>query len=217
MKLRKGELFAIILLIISYPIAYYFYTRFPETVASHWNSQGQVDGYMSRFWGAFMLPIIVTATSLLMLFIPKADPKKENIKKFLPYFDGFIIFIELFFAYLYALTVVWNLGHTFNFTTYILPAFLALFFYIGIMIENAKPNYTIGIRTPWTLANDEVWRKTHKLGGKVYKYGSAIGLLLLFFPKYEFILFIIGILGSSLFLVLYSYLAFRNKTDNESH
>lgn len=207
--MKKTTIFALFIVILSFVIAIYFYPSFPEQVASHWNSQGNVNGYMGKFFGLFLMPIILVAILLLFLVIPKLDPLKNNVKKFEKYFDGFIVLILLFLFYIYILTILWNLNVKFNMTQMMLPALGILFFYCGILIENAKRNWFIGIRTPWTLSSDKVWDATHKLGGKLFKIAGVLAFIGLFFQKYALLLFIVPILAFSLYLVVYSYLKYK--------
>jgi len=207
--MKKTTIFALFIIILSFVISIYFYPSFPDQVASHWNSQGEVDGYMGKFWGLFLMPIISLAILLLFLAIPKIDPLKNNIKKFEKYFDGFIVLILLFLFYIYVLTVLWNMNIVFNMTQMILPALGILFFYCGILIENAKRNWFIGIRTPWTLSNEKVWNATHKLGGKLFKIAGILAFIGLFFQKFALLLFIVPVLAFSLYLVVYSYLKYQ--------
>jgi uncharacterized membrane protein len=207
--MKKTTIFALFIIILSFVISIYFYPSFPDQVASHWNSQGEVDGYMGKFWGLFLMPIISLAILLLFLAIPKIDPLKNNIKKFEKYFDGFIVLILLFLFYIYVLTVLWNMNIVFNMTQMILPALGILFFYCGILIEKAKRNWFIGIRTPWTLSNEKVWNATHKLGGKLFKIAGILAFIGLFFQKFALLLFIVPVLAFSLYLVVYSYLKYQ--------
>lgn len=182
----------------------------PDTVASHWNERGEVNGYMSKFWGLFLMPIISVIMFLFFLLIPKIDPLKENIDKFRKYFDNFILLIILFLFYIYLLTIFWNLDKRFDMGSFIVPPIGILFYYAGILVENAKRNWFIGIRTPWTLSSDNVWDKTHKLGGKLFKIGGIITVFGVFFPKYSFY-FIFPIFFVSIYLFIYSYLEHKKE------
>ena len=183
----------------------------PEKVASHWNSKGEVDGYMSKFWGIFLMPILSIVLLVLFVLFPKIDPLKKNITKFKKYYEWFIVLFILFLFYIYIITLIWNLGYKFNMTAAIIPAFGILFFYIGILTENAKRNWFIGIRTPWTLSNDEVWEKTHKLGGKLFKISGVIALLGILFQKYAIYLFLIPVIFSALYSSIYSFFEYRKQ------
>lgn len=211
MKLRVGEWAGLAIVVASFGIGYYFYPRLPEIVASHWNAQGQADGYTNRYWGAFLLPIIQAAMFLLFVFIPMIDPKKDNIKKFREFYDVFIVAMLLFMTYIYLLTIAWALGQRFEMLRFLTPAFAVLFFAVGFMVEKAEPNYTIGIRTPWTLASEPVWRKTHELGGKMFKVGSILTLLGIAYPNYAIWFVLTPIILVSIFLVIYSYFLFKDK------
>ena len=93
----------------------------------------------------------------------------------------------------------------------IMPAMGLLFILIGLFIRKAKRNYFIGIRTPWTLANDVVWKKTHKLGGVLFVIAGILTLLSMFFPDKAFIILMVDILGATIISVVYSYLVFRQE------
>lgn len=207
MKSSKAVIIGII--VLSFLIGIYLYPRMPLMLASHWNARGQVDGYMSKFWGLFLMPIISTLMYLLFITLPKIDPMKANVDKFRKYFDGFIVAIITFLFYLYLLTIFWNLGYKFSLIQFLSPAFALLFYSVGILIEKAKRNWFIGIRTPWTLSSDKVWDKTHKLGGKLYKLSALFSLLGLLFPLSAIYFVIIPIITFSLYLFVYSYLEFQ--------
>ena len=89
MKLKKAEIINLLIVMASVIFAIIVYPKMPEIVSSHWNSAGQVDGYMNRFWGTFILPIVLSAIWLLFIIVPRVDPKKSNIEKFRNQFDGF--------------------------------------------------------------------------------------------------------------------------------
>ncbi len=212
MKIKFANLVSLLIIIVSFGIALYFYPRMGETMVSHWGITGEPDGYMSKEWALFFFPILMMVFTAMFYLIPKIDPLKANVESFRKYFDGFIIVFEIFFLYVYILTIAFNLGYEFSMLTLLMPAFAGLFYYMGIMIGQAKRNYFIGIRTPWTLANDKVWDKTHRLGGILYKLSALIFLLTIFLPATGFFLFLTYIIGSSLWLMIYSYLEFRKES-----
>lgn len=187
------------------------YPQMPDTVVSHWGPTGQPDGYMNKFWGIFILPIILIIIYIMLIIIPRLDPNYKNIEKFRPQFDNFIAMMCLFLTYIYALLIAWNLGYIFEFVYFMIPA-LAIFFYsLGSLIENSRHNFTIGIRTPWTLASEHVWEKTHILGGKMFRYSAVLILLSMIWKDYAFIIFIVIILAITFYLTIYSYLLYRKE------
>jgi uncharacterized membrane protein len=209
--MRKSEITVLIIILIVFALGIYLYPQMPEKMASHWNIQGQVDGYMSKFWGLFLMPIISVGLFILFVLIPRIDPLKENIAKFRKYFDNFVVLIILFLLYLYFLTILWNLGKRFNMIQVLAPAFGILFYYAGILIEHAKRNWFIGIRTPWTLSNEKVWQKTHEIGGRWFKIAGLIALLGVFLPSYAIFFVLLPIILVAVYTIIYSYFEYQKE------
>lgn len=207
--MRKVEIITFSIILLSFSIAFILYQSMPERMASHWNINGAVDSYASKEVGLFLMPFITIVLFAFLEFIPVIDPLRKNIEKFRKHFDIFIIFIMAFLFYIYILTILWNLGLRFSIIYALSPAFSALFYYCGILIENAKRNWFIGIRTPWTLSSDRVWDKTHKLGAKLFKACGIISLLGLIFQGVAFWLVIIPVIGVAIYLFVYSYFEFN--------
>jgi uncharacterized membrane protein len=209
--MNKTKNLSLVIVLISFAIGIYFYSRMPEMMASHWDYRGEVDGYMPKFLGLFLMPIISAVLFGFFLLIPKLDPLKENIQKFSKYFDGYILFFELFLLYVYLLTILWSLGVTFNMTAAIMPALGVLLFGMGILVEKAERNWFIGIRTPWTLSSETVWRKTHQLGGKLFKAIGIISVLGFLLPDFAVFFILASVLIVSFYLVVYSYLEYKKE------
>ncbi len=209
--MKKIQFLILLIILLSFAVGFYFYPRMPEMMASHWNARGTVDDYMTKCQALFFMPMMSLFMFLLFVLLPKIDPLKANIEKFRKHYDWFILLIILFFFYIYLLTIFWNLGHRFDMGQFMVPAMGILFYYCGILMENAKRNWFIGIRTPWTLSSEEVWDKTHKIGAKLFKIAGAIALLGFFFPGRSFCLVIVPILFFSLYLVFYSYFEYQKE------
>jgi uncharacterized membrane protein len=191
------------------------WNRLPDQMASHWNVNDQVDGYMSKFWGVFLMPLITLGMFLLFLVIPNIDPLKANIAQFRDVFNLFIVLIIGFMVYVYALTLLWNLGYTnFGLGKAMMPALGVLFIFIGYMLRKAKRNFFIGIRTPWTLSSDRVWDETHRIGAILFTISGVLALLSSFFGGMTaFVMVMVPILGSAIFLVIYSYILYQRETN----
>ncbi len=189
------------------------YPALPNQIASHWNAAGEANGFQSKFWGVFLVPAMMIVFFFLRLITLRIDPLKQNIESFKKYYDGFWIGINVFFLYIYGLTLAWNLGYRFNFTGMIIPAMSVLFYGIGIMMEQSKRNWFMGIRTPWTLSSDIVWSKTHKLGGVLFKIAACLSLFGMMFQGDIAILcvLVIPILLASVTTVIYSYIEYRKQ------
>lgn len=207
--MRNNWIIISIIILLSFAIGIYLYPQMPEKMASHWNIKGEVDNYISKFWGLFLMPFISLGLFLLFILIPRIDPLKANIEKFRKHFDAFVVLVILFLFYLYLLTIFWNFGVRFKMSQFLAPAFGILFYYCGILIENAKRNWFVGIRTPWTLSNEKVWEKTHKIGGKLFKIVGIITVLGVFFPNYTFFFVLIPVILVAVYTIIYSYFEYK--------
>ena len=205
MNTKLTIILSVIIIILSTVFGALVYEKMPEQVASHWNEKGEVDDYMGKFWGVFLMPFVSIVLLIMFIVIPSLDPLKENVAEFRGIFNIFILFMLVFFAYIWALTIFWNLGFVFNMTVAILPAVGFLFIFIGYLLRNAKRNWFIGIRTPWTLSSDMVWDKTHQLGGKLFTASGALSILGIFFGDSAIWFTLVPVLGSTLYLLAYSY------------
>ncbi|HNV01443.1 MAG TPA: SdpI family protein [archaeon] len=197
------------LILVLFVASFYFAPMIPETVAVHWNASGVADGYAGKDFGLYFLPILTIIIAVILVFIPKLDPLKKNILESWNKYLTMVIFFIGFMGYLHFLTIYWNLGNQFNFSTFIAPAFGVLFFYIGWFIKDVKQNYFVGIRTPWTLNNKEVWEKTHKFGGKLFQLSGIIAILGMFFENISIFLIIAPVILSAIIITIYSYIEFR--------
>jgi uncharacterized membrane protein len=213
MKLSKIDIISIILIFATFIVAFIIYPSLPEKIPTHWNINGEIDGYSSKLVGVLIVPITLAIIYTLFFLIPKIDPLKKNIESFIGYFEFFKLFMVLFFIAIYVITLLPNFGIVFNMTFFIVPAMAVLFYYIGYILQFMKRNYFIGIRTPWTLASDKSWEKTHKIGSITFRINAVIILLALINPLLFFWIFIISILLNVVFLVVYSYYVWKKEKD----
>jgi uncharacterized membrane protein len=190
------------------------WNQLPEQMASHWNTNDQVDGYMPKFWGVFLMPLVTLGMLALFIVLPNMDPLKANIAQFRGAFNLFIVLIVAFMLYIHGLTLAWSIGYQdFKMSAAMLPFLGILFIFIGYLLRQAKRNFFIGIRTPWTLSSDMVWDKTHQLGSILFMVSGALAFVGSFIGgMMAFWLLFVPLMGSTLFLVIYSYVLYRNET-----
>lgn len=203
------------LVLFSFILSVYFYSQVPDRMTTHWNSQGEVDGYMSKLWGLFFMPLIISGLAIMFMIIPKIDPRKENIAKFRKYYDGFIVILILFMVAVHLQILLWNTGIPIS-PNSIFPLGIGLmFYYMGILTENAERNWFIGIRTPWTLSSDRVWKRTNKLGGKLFRIAGIITVFGAFFPEYAIYFILVPVLFIAGLTVIYSYMEYQKELKEE--
>jgi len=207
----KNRILALALVIMSFAISFFAYPYLPDKIATHWGIDGTADGFSGKDFGLFLIPCITIFFYLLLLFMPKIDPLKKNIEKFSGYYYGFINVFLAFMLYLHIITIVQNSGFAFNMMYAIIPAMAVLFFIIGIVLEKAKMNWTMGIRTPWTMSSENVWKKTHALGAKCFKAAAVASLIGLIFPNYAFFVFMTVMLLAAFVPIVYSYVEFTRE------
>jgi uncharacterized membrane protein len=210
----RTTLIVVLLMIVAATLAgVLLWNRLPESMASHWNVNDQVDGYTSRFWGVFLLPLFALGMLGLFLVIPSIDPLKANIAQFRETFNLFIALVVAFMVYIHILSLRWNLGYTdVGMGQAMLPAMGLLFFFIGYLLRRAKRNFFIGIRTPWTLSSDHVWEATHRLGSVLFMISGVFALLGSFFGGMTaFWLLFVPVMGSTLITLVYSYVVYQQE------
>jgi uncharacterized membrane protein len=214
MSTSNTSLIVIALIAIAVIAGAVLWDQLPEQMASHWNANDQVDGYMPKFWGVFLMPLVTLGMFGLFILLPNIDPLKANIAQFRNVFNLFIVFIVAFMLYIHALTIVWSLGYqNFKMSAAMLPFLGVLFIFVGYLLRQAKRNFFIGIRTPWTLSSDTVWDKTHQLGSALFMISGVLSIIGSFLGGMSaFWLIFIPVIGSTLILFVYSYLLYRNET-----
>lgn len=197
------------IIILSFLVSLYAYPRLPEMMATHWNAEGIVDVYSTKTFSLFSLPVISLFLFFLFNILPNFDPLKQNVDKFRNYYDEFVMVMIWFLFYLHVLSIMQNVGLKFNMLVFTIPAFGLVFYYVGTLVENAKRNWFIGIKTPWTLSDELVWEKTHKIGGKLYKYSSLITIGGMIFDQYAIWFILLPVILVSIYLTIYSYLEYQ--------
>lgn len=191
--------------------AFYFYQELPDRVATHWNTQGEVDGWGSKAMGAWLSPGIIIFMYFLFKYLPKLDPKKENYKNFAKEYKYLQVLLIGFFTLVHFATNLENLGYNISVAT-ILPLGIGIMFILlGFYLKNIKPNWFVGIRTPWTLSSDYVWKKTHIYGSKVFMLAGFMFIISTFLPQ-TYQAYSIWIMMFLIFsVVVYSYIIYKNQ------
>ena len=201
-----------ILLGLSFLVGLLVYPQLPDPAASHWGANGEVNGYISAFWAAFLMPLMTAGLFLLLMAIPNIDPLKANIAQFRGIYNTFIVLFLIYMLYIYALTMAWNLGYdNFDMGMAIMPAIGVFFIFLGVLIGRAKRNFFIGIRTPWTLSSDTVWEKTHALGSKLFIAAWILSLLSLPLGENGIWVTLGLLLVACLIPIVYSYVLWKGE------
>lgn len=211
MKVMR-EIFLILLSISPAIGAMILYNQLPETMATHFGVNNEVNGTMSR--GTLIITLILLG--LIPVFIRVArfvDPKRANYEQFSKAFEVSRVSITILLTVVGWMIIAYNLGTHVDIrkvTMFLIGIFFAI---MGNYLTQVKHNYLFGIRTPWTLANEEIWRKTHRLAGPLMMIGGIISLISCFFSGSAAVIVFIIVIGiASIIPAFYSYLLHtRNK------
>lgn len=201
----------LLLVVLTLAVTVIAYPALPDRIPSHWNAAGEVDGYLPTPWGVLIVPLLMIPFAALLFLLPRIDPLKANYRKFRPYYDGFIL---VFVGYLFVIQLqilLWGLGYPVS-PNLLYPVLIGgLFIYLGFMLEHAEQNWFVGIRTPWTLSSERVWKKTHARGGTLFKVAGIVSMAGALFGPYALWFILVPALAVSAYLVVYSYLEFRRE------
>lgn len=207
----KKDVIIILLILLMFIIGFASYPFLPEKIPMHWNFKGEIDRYGSKFEGVWAIPLLTLFLYLGLLFVPYLDPKKENYIKFEKVYQIIKYSLVIVFSILYYSVIIVGLGGPKDLIPKIVPITIGILFIIlGNYMPRIKPNWFVGIRTPWTLSNEEVWRKTHKVGGYLFVISGIVIILAGFLPPYwNFAFLIFSVSLSGIFSVVYSFILYK--------
>ncbi|WP_416728645.1 SdpI family protein [Fictibacillus sp. JL2B1089] len=206
-----------LLIALSVLIGVFAYPYLPDQMPMHWNINGEVDGYWDKQYAAFFPPLLMIVLMVLFIFMPRIDPKKENYKKFSGSYTIFITIMNVFFLLLQSVTISYGLGVNIDISLVVNLGIGLLFIVLGNYLPRIKHNYFIGVRTPWTLANEKTWRKTHQLSGKLFVVAGILLVAISFLPGiYKFTGMLVVVVATVLISTIASYI-FYNRYKNVSN
>lgn len=155
----------------------FFYQSLPDILPTHWNMAGEVDGYGSKEIFVWLFPAIGLAMLILFWLLPKLDPRKEKYQKFAQVWEIMQTVLVGFFTYMYAVTLYAAMVPNVNVSVFVLVGIGVMFLILGNYMGKIRQNYFVGVKTPWTIDNEDVWNKTHRLAGWCF---VLAGLLFIF-------------------------------------
>lgn len=188
------------------------FSELPERMPTHWGMNGEINGWSSRLWGAFTIPLVLLLLALMMKWLPTIDPRRANYPKFAGTFEAIFISIMLLLLLTHIALLATAAGYPISLERW-MPVAIGLFLIVlGNLLPRARPNWFVGVRTPWTLSSDRVWEKTHRLAGYVFVIAGII-VVIIGLTGYKFAPILMGpVIGvAALSLVIYSYVEWRRE------
>lgn len=167
--IERGHLVTIgILFLVACGVSIWFQDRLPDPCPIHWNIHGQPDNYGSPILAAWLMPSITLPILGLLIGLPLLGPFRKNIEEFRQTYGRLCVILTLVFLALHVLFMLEASGVHTSIGSSIGIILGILFMVLGNWMGKMRRNLYIGIRTPWTIANDVVWEKTHRLGGRLF-------------------------------------------------
>lgn len=199
-----------IMSIVLYALTFLVYKQLPEQVISKFNAAGEPSRTMGKGYFYLLYGVISVCIPLTMKLSRMMDPRKANYMKFESTFQLFRFTTTIFLHFIFWAGIAYNLGYPVSMPRIIMLALGLLWLILGNRMGQVRFNYFIGVRTPWTLANEAVWRRTHRFAGYCWVVTGILFLIGLFIPvSYSVFILIAGIILSTLVPVIYSYLIYR--------
>lgn len=177
MKPSRGVLVSAILIALAIFVAAWLYPHLPAQVSTHWDIRGHVDGTMPRFWAAAFTPLAILGVLVLAVLLPAISPRQFSINRFAGVWWLLALATEAYLLVIGLAVVLNGAGFAVPIPRVAMLAVGALLVVCGNYTGKLRKNFFIGIRTPWTLASDAVWERTHRFGRWVFMAGGLVILI----------------------------------------
>lgn len=218
MRLRPLLVAAVLVLAVQLGLSVWAWGQIPagELVPVHWDVSGSPDGFASKPWGLFGLPLITLAVAGLLAVVPRIEPRRANLERSSKAYLTVAVSTLLFLAAVHVFAVLSATGATLSAGWLTLPL-SALFVAAGVAMRRIRPSWLFGFRTPWTLTSELSWRRTHEVGSRAFVAVGAAGPLvfLLGGPQAALWVLVGGVVCVSVALVPFSYLVWRRDPDRQ--
>ncbi|HVX38416.1 MAG TPA: DUF1648 domain-containing protein [Gemmatimonadaceae bacterium] len=202
-----------LLVLISVLVSVIAYPRLPARVPTHWDLHGQPNGYSSRLFATVFFPLLVLVMWGVLRALPNIDPRRANYDKMQSSYDLVVDAALTIIVLAHVSSIAAALGVHVAIERIIPAAIGVMMVVIGNVLPRARPNWWFGIRTPWTLSNDRVWERTHRVGGYLFTAAGVLIVAASFAPPlFALPAIIVFGAGSSLAATVYSYFVWREET-----
>lgn len=210
----KMELPLLILIAAMFVLAAMTWSTAPDRIPVHWGLRGEVDRYGGKVEGLLMPPAIAVFVYLLMLFLPRIDPGRANYDRFSGAYYTIRAAVIATMAVVYGVIHLAIRGQEVDVPRLVGLVVGGLFFLLGNLLGKIRPNWFVGVRTPWTLSSKRAWTRTHRLAGWVFIFGGIAIMAAGVFRTALATGVAVGVIaGGMLAATVYSYLIWRSDPD----
>ncbi|HEX9347555.1 MAG TPA: SdpI family protein, partial [Gemmatimonadales bacterium] len=206
----RSRWFGLVIAALAVALSIWAYPQLPPTVATHWGLNGTPNGYSSRAMAVAIIPVVLLVMTGVFRVLPRLDPRRDNYAKFIGTYWLIANTVILFILVAHGLIIASGLGYSVKIDR-LMPIGLGLLFIVlGNYLTRVEPNWFVGIRTPWTLSSDTVWRKTHRTGGWLMVLAGLVVASGAFLPHGAFLpLFVVAILVMAVIPIVQSYVLWK--------
>lgn len=210
---NKLNVFLIVIVLISIVSTVLFYPHLPEMIPGHYNLHGEIDRYISKEIYSILSNLIIMGLGYMMMYIPTIDNEDNSCEKFNDCYGFIVLIIMIFFLVIHIFIMLSSLVFIIDVNRVVCFLLGLLFMGIGYCMNGVKPNYFIGVKTPWTLSNERVWDEANRLFGKVSVMCGWFMLLssLAFRLKVVYVVILISIIIISVVPLVGSYIFYKNE------
>jgi uncharacterized membrane protein len=204
----------VLLLVAMFALAAATWGSAPDRIPVHYGFDGRPDRWGGRFEGLFAMPLTAFGVYVLMLLFPRIDPGRANYEAFAGAYATLRLAIIALLAAIQGIVVLAIRGGHVDMEKLIPILVGALLMVVGNVLGKVRPNWFVGIRTPWTLSSKRSWVRTHRLGGWLFvAMGAAMIVVAALWPGRAFV--VVAAVGGAgvLALIVYSYVVWRNDPD----
>src|SRR5437588_4400308 len=208
----RSRWFGLVVAAVAVALSIWAYPQLPPTVATHWNLRGTPDGFSNRALAVAIMPAVILVITGLFNVVPRLDPRRENYSKFIGTYWLIANAVIVFMLLAHGMILATGLGYPVKIDRLMPIGVGVLFIILGNYLTRVEPNWFVGIRTPWTLSSDTVWRKTHRPGGALMVIGGSILAISSFLPRPAFlVLFFVTIVIVAVIPIVLSYLLWKRE------
>lgn len=214
----RNRNFGFVVAVLAAAFSVWAYPRLPDVVTTHWNLKGEPDGYSSRLLAAGLLPLFLAVLPLIFRVLPKIDPKGENYSKFGEAYWLIANSVLLFLAGVHVVVLLNAMGTPVDINLVIGLGVGLLLMVMGNYLGKVQPNWFMGVRTPWTLASETVWRKTNRTAGWLFVLAGLLIAVASFVPSIPTVTVMgISIALAALIPVVQSYVLWKRERSDAQH
>jgi len=207
------------MLLIAVTLSIVFYPTLPDPMPTHWNASGEIDGWSPKPLGAFLMPLIMAGMVALFAALPRISPRGYPLDEHSRGYRAIELSIVAFMLCVHVVMLLASTGRRIDMSMIVPLLVGALFVVLGNYMTKMRRNFFIGIRTPWTLADEDVWYRTHRLGGRVFVAAGVALMIVPFAGAAQHAAFTAIAIAAAFIPIVYSYVIYRrlhlNHGENE--